>query len=265
LIFRLFAGSTSSGRLALAVGVQNSSATRVRPVFEALEREDPSGRSWLPTLLRLGGRGSPPADTGELVGGVRLEFAAPPPRDFLRWLVANPNRLRQPSYTTSEAVTTKRAALLASDAAVIAEALREIEVGATHRGKWWCLEGTTYVDCALVTDRIVVFVEGKRTELAPTPKISWYPGRNQMLRNLDCARWYGTQNGLDYYALLIVEDAADDDPRMREARRVIDPGTVEAALPHLDRAAREAVMEHYLGFTTWQRVARELAIGIHFV
>ena len=98
------------------------------------------------------------------------------------------------------------------------EALAAIDAGQSHRQQWWCFEGTTMVDCALFADRCVVFAEGKRTELGASANVSWYRGRNQVLRNLDCARSYAASNGLDYYAMLIVEEASASDPRIVAAR-----------------------------------------------
>lgn len=235
------------------MGALNSSRTRVQPVFAALHALDASGKSWLPALLRLGGRGAPPADVGKLES-VSFEYPAAPPRASLRWLVANGSQLQRPRYRTSASVAEKRERLLAGDAETVSAALTAIEGGASYRRQWWCLEGTTMVDCALFTDRCVIFIEGKRTELGASAAISWYGSRNQVLRNLDCARAIAATDGRDYYTLLVVEEYGKTDPRHAAVKAVLDPVTVEKSLPHLSSDERTETLDHYLGFTTWQKI-----------
>ena len=226
------------------MGLQDSSKTRVQPIFKALQALDPSGRLWLPTLLRLGSHGTPPADVGTL-HRVTFEYSAAPPREFLRWLVGHTSQLQLPRYATSEAARVKRDKLFAGDRATIVEAIDAIDGGKSHRGKWWCFEGTTMVDCALFTDRCIVFVEGKRTEAGASRDISWYPSRNQVLRNLDCARALSASNGRDYYTLLVVEQGEASDARLAAARDIVEPDVIETSLPHLSPMERSAALEHF--------------------
>jgi hypothetical protein len=161
--------------------------------------------------------------------------------------------LASPAYEVSENTKLNRDGLRSGDTEVREKALAAIDdPDSDHRGKWWCLEGTTMVDCALFTKEMVLFVEGKRTELEPSPNVSWYRGRNQVLRNLDCARWYGKLHGLDYYALLIIEDG--DAGREKKAGEVDAERWVSSSLPHLSAHDREEAMQHYLGFTTWRAI-----------
>ena len=92
----------------------------------------------------------PPSDVGTLER-VEFEYSAAPPRSLLRWLVEHPSELRRPKYTVSADASEKREKLLAGDPVVLAEAIDAIVTGRSHRGKWWCFEGTTMVDCALFT------------------------------------------------------------------------------------------------------------------
>lgn len=234
------------------MGVHNSSKTRVRPIFRALSRSDNSGGQWLGKLMSLGGRAAPD-DPGTLIVPPLFEFLADPPRDFLAWLVSHPESLSVPSYPTSESTQRKREALLEGNASARAAALAKIkDITADHWPRWLCFEGTTKVDCALLTRKLVLFIEGKRTETGPSPNISWYRGRDQVLRNLDCARWYAQRYGLDYYAMLIIE--GDDESKRAAARNVESERCVRSSLPHLTKSERADAMKHYLGFSTWDEV-----------
>ncbi len=238
------------------MGKLNSSKTRVGPIFKELNRRDATGKGWLPSLMRLGGRGAAPEVPGLLSTPPWFEFPAPPPRDFLEWLVTHPEKLDRPKYTTGDLTKQKRDKLLAKDPAVLQEAISAIKDPASdHQRKWWCFEGTSMVDCALFTPRLVLFVEGKRTEAGSSPDVSWYRGRDQVLRNLDCARSYARQRELDYYTMLIIEDG--DKEREKKAREVGSSKCVASSLPHLTKTEQREIMQHYLGFTTWQAVVEK--------
>lgn len=93
------------------------------------------------------------------------------------------------------------------------------------------------MDCALLTDSTVIFVEGKWTELGPSKDVLWYPGRNQVLRNLDCAAAYAQQEGLQHYFVILVvdRDLVEQDPvRQSEIEAVTLLKTVQESLPHLN-------------------------------
>jgi hypothetical protein len=52
---------------------------------------------------------------------------------------------------------------------------------------WWRFEGTSMIDRILMTERLVVTVEGKRTEPLSSAT-DWYPARSQLVRNLEAAK-----------------------------------------------------------------------------
>ena len=104
-------------------GVAAVLETRERmPIFTELSHRDPLGRSWLSDLNKLGGRSSV-LSPGDLIVPPFFEFPAPPPRDFLAWLVSNPERLRKPNYATSLRTPEKRESLIQRNASVRNEAL----------------------------------------------------------------------------------------------------------------------------------------------
>ena len=245
------------------MGRFNSSLTRVQPVFGQLLDRDPSGRSWLPALLHAApeSRRIEPAvraDPGDLISEVAaehpegkasracFEHAARPSRELLRWTIENAGKLRWPAGSAgdfSETTTEKRRALIAGVPHVRAEPLSELDrLGPDGSGRrWWSFEGTSRVDCWLETDRLVLFVEGKRTETLSSAT-SWLPGRDQLTRNLDVVD--SASEGKPGFVLLAVETPLPEptDDQLR------------SAAPHLGDRAAEVLRSRYLGQLTWREI-----------
>lgn len=232
------------------MGKYDSSKTRVRPIFRALYESDKSG-SWVDELLLMGA-GRPFAPVGHLTEPPHFEFLAAPPKEFLRWLVENPQKWP----TNWDAIKMRKEILearrgLAQGEPAKSKALEAIVRAGTLSSDysgWWCLEGPSHVDCALFAENAVIFIEGKRTEREPSKTTTFCTNRNQMARNLDCARRYGHDNGLDYYAMLVIEHA--DSSRTSAAKKVA--GQLALSLPHLSPSELQEAERHYLGFTTWK-------------
>lgn len=203
--------------------------------------------------------------------GLRVQAVAP--KEFLAWLIRELSRLQPKipegySRNLSQDTQDKRGTLLAGDPATISEGLQALEEAwpsGTHRA-WWALEGPTHVDCALFTDDTVIFVEGKRTEMGPSEAIIWYPTRNQVLRNLECARTQARLHGLKHYFVILAVEGPETQTntavgeRMLHHGHVTDPATVEASLPHLAPSERADLLEHYLGVTTWQTIVHTFGL-----
>jgi len=155
----------------------------------------------------------------------------------------------------------KRELLMAGDNATLSEAMGSID----HCKKvpvqaWWRLEGVTKVDCALLGEDSVIFFEGKRTEMGASRHIAWYPHRNQVLRNLDCAAEYSRQHQLkDFYVMLVVEKRLTEVDPLRQAEiiQITDPDTINNSIPHLTADQRQDLLSHYLGVTTWEDIVAE--------
>jgi hypothetical protein len=264
-------------------GRQNSSLTRVRPFFRALFASDPTGERWLPELLAVcphadrlpeAVRSRPgrllPATTyrrpykDKILGKVELETAfeyeVDPPPSFMEYLLAHPKALRWPTTGGKRksfgAETQRRRQALVEGpedarAATIAEGLALLQRHgvAASKMKWWAFEGFTEVDCCLETDRLVIFVEGKRNELL-SESTDWFVGRNQLVRNLEVLG--EVARGRACAMLVASEHAFADPPR----------GVYDAGLPHLTTAERERVRDRYLGQVTWRALCD--ATGVSF-
>ena len=177
------------------MGKFNSSLTRVVPVFNALMNGDSTGKSWLPVLLKLGSRSSGRVEglvPGPLIPGHprwwgREERRFDPPEGLLRWLVENlPTPESQHLWGVGE-TKEKRERLAARDPRTIGEALQLLEQGYKPR-KWYVLEGQSQPDACLETERLILVIEGKRTERESTTTTTWMKRRSRILRHMDAAR-----------------------------------------------------------------------------
>jgi len=261
----------------------DSAITRLRPFFQPLLRRDPQGFSWLPKLLRLSWANPDLADElatdcGPLlnwcasrrarsdrslrlhgIGSVELEgcfeHRLPPPQTFLRWLIDHPERMTWPDESeVGDLHRTERQELFGHHGPQRQAAAQAIARGELARcgsggsnGKWWAFEGFTRVDCLLETEHFILLIEGKRTEPF-SPSTAWFPGRNQVLRNLDVAREVAGQRNKNYAVMVMAEDH-------------IDPVTIDGvdrSLPHLSQRDCSFLLDHYLGCITWSQALARL-------
>jgi hypothetical protein len=260
------------------MGKQNSSETRVRPIFNELLDRSPSGDTWLGELCALAMRtrsdgtfvpsevgrlaSSGPPDTHEARVGPVFERTVAPPRAFLEWLLRHPDRMHIADRKTFGASSVEaqkwRRKLFATDTRnrdqAIAEGVRQLaDHGAEGSGQeWWAFEGFTHIDCCLVTDATVVFVEGKRTETV-SPATRWFQGRSQLWRNVEVAQQFA--HGKPFGVILAVEEEVDGKAAIHEA-----DATLNDSYPHLAGEQRSELSRHLLGFVTWPQLKQRFAL-----
>ena len=182
-----------------------------------------------------------------------FETEVPPPHAFLRWMLQNPQRLRWPTARNGkkqsycDPTQDRRQKFMAGDAEVSSKGLSELENHGVKgsRRKWWAFEGWTSVDCLLETERLMLFVEGKRTE-GISRATAWFPSRNQIIRNVEVARAWA--DGKKNYAVLICAETPVELP----------PEAWKESLPHLSESERVEMQSHFLGCVTWPIIAKEL-------
>jgi hypothetical protein len=126
-------------------GPYNSSLTRVQPFFEQLVERDPTGETWLPRLLAIAPRAH------EVLGD-----AVDQPGRLLTPLLGHQRRARlddePPGREEAEA-----------------QARQLVEENDPSVRGWWRFEGVSSTDCLIATERLIITVEGKRTEpLSPS-------------------------------------------------------------------------------------------------
>jgi hypothetical protein len=145
-----------------------------------------------------------------------------------------------------------RAALCDSDSGprreeAVRQALSELNaVGVEGAAfKWWAFEGFTSVDCCLETDRLVLFIEGKRLE-PPAATVSWITPRHQIARNLEVAAQYAARSERDFAVLLVGPDGCSD----------VTAVDLKPSWPHLDERSRDELLARFLGITSWRELCR---------
>lgn len=258
----------------MAGGRYDSSLTRVQPFFGALIARDPSGTAWLSKLLAATPKGAAVLgdllnDPGTLLspitsltGNGRLgcfEYPVTSPRDLLAWFVEHPDELVWPKRQGFSAETRRlRRALIDDDPPGSRKEVQEharmlVATRPPGTRAWWRFEGTTMLDCAVITDRLVVTIEGKRTERL-SPATEWYPKRSQLVRNLEAAKQLA--HGRRWASLLISET------HVIEATDSHLDATLPQGAPHLDVADRAQLHAAYLGNITWQLACD--ATGLEF-
>lgn len=264
--------SDGTGEAQLDMGDKNSSATRVQPVLNELLDRAPA--QWIERLCAMAAKTRPGVQVPTNIGSPIpsevpterstrerkvFERVVPPPTAFLRWLLLNPERMEIPNQsfgTRSEDAMKWRKKLFSTEerAEAIAEGIRQLErVGAKgSRRTWWAFEGFTHVDCCLMTENLVLFVEGKRTETV-SPATRWFKQRSQLWRNVETADEFAA--GKPSAVILAVETDGDGQKALREADR-----SVEKSYPHLPPQRREELSRHLLGFVTWSSIVSEFGL-----
>ena len=239
--------------------------TRVQPLFGALFTRDASGRSWLAELLRATPRGlrrlGPLADrpgyllTSLAVRGASgrlacFEYPVTPSRDLLLWLVDHPGKLTWPDNATQSAATERLRHALIDDAPPgvrtrAQERVRErARTASPFASDWWRFEPASLLDCVLITDELVITVEGRRRE-PPGPATPWYPQRSQLVRDLEAAGQIA--QGRAWGSVLI------SDELLTAGSPEAVAASLPAGAPHLAPDERFELDSAYLGNITWRQ------------
>jgi hypothetical protein len=185
-----------------------------------------------------------------------FDHSVPSPREFASWLIDHPDRLRWPpgASLTPEAERLRRALVLddpaGSRARAQARAHELLRTSSPFNEQWWRFEAMTTPHCVLMTDRLVLTVQGSPDPLTSTN--DWFPARSGLVRTLEAARQLA--NGRRWGTLWLADaGVADDDDAAVQA-------AVDAGAPHLSAAARDEMRAAYLGAVSWEAAADALAV-----
>lgn len=252
------------------MGKNDSTETRVVPVFDHLWSSDCTGTQWVERLIRLGTRAevaTMPQDFGALIpdhlpSWGQKERSLSSPLELLEWLVCNITKEQVARSSDKGETRKKRKALASGDPDVLCEALRLLREGKRGR-QWFVLEGQSRPDAYLETDSLVLVVEGKRTEPSPTNDTEWMQYRPQLIRHMDAA-WEVAGRRV-VLGLLLVEGKTDDPlsvPKMwlQDIEKNLQDDQLASSLPHRSEQERQEIGAGVLGAATWQRVCHEFSI-----
>lgn len=265
--------SYRSTEVSFTLGKHDSSKTRVVPVFNHLLELDRTGVAWLDRLIRIGSRidlTTVPVELGQVTNslpswGKGNEEPLPAPNELHEWLVGNITLEAVIENPVSEESQEKREALAAGDPEVLSEALyclSRVPAGKVLRAKWYIFEGPSKPDAFIVTDNVILVIEGKRKDSLAT-RTKWMEYRPQLIRHMDGAM--AIAGGRTVLSLLLVEGKSDDPMTVpvkwtRELEKHFQPDMLALSLPHRSDEERQLIVNGVLGIATWQRVCNEFSI-----
>lgn len=237
------------------MGEKDSSKTRVQPFFKKIF--DAKNADWIVSLLNAfdsglarsmsENAGIPKFDTIDKY----FERKLAPPERFLEWLILNPSKLKWPEGAKyGDDTRKKREELIKNDKTIQREALQNLKQYGAEQSykKWWAFEGFTFVDCLIETDKILLAVEGKRTEKGPSESVSWYPQRNQLIRNLETLQQYAQGR---IFAVVMIDE---------KGNYQFDDADIKSSLPHFSEEERKELISHFLGAFTWKEVCLKTGV-----
>ena len=249
------------------MGKNDSSKTRVAPVFNQLLNDDPTGCYWLPRLISLPNGGNSLSVQPNCRFTIKEhrwdanEKKLNPPVALLSWLIRHPREPVSGILSSDPSKAEIRRKWIKGSQETIIEGLSLLR----HNPKgydWHIFEGQTQPDVFIETDDMIIVIEGKRTEREPTIKTKWMQGRNQILRHLDCA-WEirGEKQLLGFFIVEGNESSVEVPSQWNTfTATTISSVTISSSLPHRGPEEQQGIASCFIGVTTWQRVCKEFGI-----
>jgi len=209
-------------------------------------------------IAGIGEVGFLPADHPAWWG--RSERALRPPLALLRWLVRHASEPASAKAWGADTTRRRRKLLVRRDPKTVQQALELLD-GKIPRRAWYVLEGESRPDACLQTDRMLLVVEGKRTEPKATTTTTWMKRRSQLVRHMDSA-WEGRGNRRVFGLLVVEAQHVDRVPPdwTRETDAEFSKANLVSSLPHRTPQERDDIAAGFLGTTTWQMVCRKLSL-----
>jgi hypothetical protein len=219
----------------------------VLPVFAWLR--DNGGDDWPDELLALcEGLAVEESSGRPLVVHLEMEHAEPASPRRLAWLLRN-RELIKPRRSRAHWDDRRARVDAHSDLDVTLEKLDRGDAGNVAREL--VLEGKSHADCLIVSERRVIWVEGKRTDWL-AEGTDWDERRDQLARNLEAAAAVAARHDVDYCVVLCHETelSAAESALVAGYR----DGTLVAGVPHISDADRVAFRRR-IGTVRWSQLA----------
>jgi hypothetical protein len=192
-----------------------------------------------------------------------FEKTVSPSGEFLRWMIEHPERLNPPkSLGNSTETIERRKAILGFPSVYNTRETQDLALELLEKKRpdnsarqWWAFEGFTHVDCVIETEKLVLFIEGKRNELA-SKNVSWFIERNQIARNLECAECHAKKatNSKEFAVLMVIEQGTNEDHHYQS----VATSSLIRSWPHLtsNGSGQGTLIDAFLGIVTWQDILK---------
>lgn len=226
----------------------NSRVSRVLPVFGWLATN--GSRDWATDLLGLAEGLRARLDPGKVLSVVLdPEVRVEPSAERLRWMVENVELLAPRDGRRWRELRDRVLSHPGRE-----QALTNLRQGSTTGIPTKLrLETATHADCLVETERVVMWIEGKRNDWLD-PSTTWDVTRDQLARNIEAAWLYATKRGKDCCVVICHETEL-----RHHERALIDgyrDGTWQAGLPHVSEQERTAFADR-IGTLTWSAIAHQ--------
>ena len=270
----------------------DSSKIRVNPVFSYIDENENNWKQFLQWLAnnKFQGRFSP--EFTQLMvyysGRGRHEFAIEPNAELLRFLVFKDEGIAALREDMKKKLSKKNnSELSATEKARLELFAKETREKQRRRAdnqfsKEFFFEGKDYPDVVVITNSIVLIIEGKLTEPHLTTHTTWLNGRDQMIRHLDSAIACKVVKGHpffehDIFGMYVVGNGIDVDGHLTEGcdKSIELSGRHphynmenytylghewywRKALPQYagNEAKMKAIAKCFLGYVTWNEIGR---------
>jgi hypothetical protein len=111
-------------------------------------------------------------------------------------------------------------------------------------------------------ERLVVVLEGKRTEAGPTTNTFFMPVRHQMLRHMDAAREFYGRPVIGLFAVEGADGTAALPPEWSVwACATVGFEVVRRSLPHRSADEQEQIVRGFAGAVTWGAIVAHFGLG----
>ena len=225
--------------------------------IQRLYKSDTTGETGLYAFLQQCRTASTAAplygSIGKLMSEPKANYKTNPSREFLRWLIENPDWIVRQNQTEkmhrTMSTVDKREALFSGCPKAKSLAISSVQrFAGSLKSEWWRFEGTTDFDLVLLTDSTVIAIDvtdGQRS----WPINPRYPQRHYLFRSLDCVHAFARLTSKQYfYYINIAETSLAKDIQCELVEELFQSeARIIEGLPHLSASDQSKLLTHFLG------------------